>query len=234
MNPPPSPTPRFCPSIDTPPGPDSPVTPTAWRRSRELAKLSVGNRRPAEVFGDLHPDLDVWRISDGRFSFSDVAVWALDYTGAADAVISTWSIGSAETLLIKQLLYDGRIRRLRLLCDHAFRTIKRGQHGLDSVEVVRHLFEPDQFRTLNNHAKGAVLAGDERAVAWITSANLNQNPRAEIWALSAYRPRVDGVAAALEHMWSVGVPASTVSAPPNAHAPIWAEPPPDTPTFTTR
>ena len=172
----------------------------------KLAALSVGTRRPAETFGDLHPELDVWRITDGRFSFADVINWALDYTGPAEAMISTWSIGAAETLLIHQLLVDGRIAGLRLLCDHAFRSIRRGQSGRDSIDVVRYVLDYDQFRTVNNHAKAAVLTGERASVGWITSANLNQNPRAESWGLTAYPPRVEGLSQALETMWNLGTP----------------------------
>lgn len=165
------------------------------------AALRMGYRRVPSAFGDLDEHFDAWFVSDGRFSFADVMLWALDFTGPADALISTWTIGPADARAILTMLADGRLEDVRFLIDHSF-----APRIADFAGTLEDEFGPDRFRSLDNHAKGAALKGRDHDAAFLTSANLNQNPRAEVWAITGQPDRARGWREAMEQLWSAASP----------------------------
>ena len=68
----------------------------------------------AEAVGPIERGCEIYGLTGGQFSLVDLMLHALEATGPADCVISTWTAASADIDFAFGLLSDGRIRSLRV------------------------------------------------------------------------------------------------------------------------
>lgn len=118
-------------------------------------------------------DMDVVGLTFGQFSLLDLIDAALEITGPADVVVSTWSAGFYDVEAAERFRDSGRIRSIRFIMDSS---AKRGQA---SVGDVAQIFGPETVRATRSHAKFAVITNADWSVVVTSSMNLNLNPRCE-------------------------------------------------------
>ena len=131
------------------------------------------------ALGCLEPGARLFVLSKGAVSAGDVIWWALEQTGTADVLISTWTISPDEIRGLRRLLDRGAIRTLRLLVDFSFPR----RHPAYTAEL-RASFGPQAVALTVCHAKVAVLVNEQWAVVIRSSANLNRNSRTEYHEVS--------------------------------------------------
>jgi len=139
-------------------------------KHRKIRKIS-GARIP---YGELKQGDALFGLTNGQFSCAELLAWILDYVGAADVYISTWSIGMSETTWLGEKLRDGTIRNLKILVDRSWPT----RHEKFCVHLCEQV-GADKIRLLRTHAKIMVVRNESWAVVVRGSLNLNPNPRLE-------------------------------------------------------
>lgn len=122
----------------------------------------------------LRPGVRIMGLTMGQFSLLDMIAAALDKTGPAHVMLSTWTAGIRDVRLASVMLDVGRIKSLRLLVDRSFPT----RQAAYCAALVR-CFGNDAIRTTRTHAKIALIFNDEWSVSIRSSMNLNRNPRVE-------------------------------------------------------
>jgi len=142
-------------------------------------------------------------LSDGTWSLVEGLRVLLERIGPARLVISTWTAARADLEQALRFLEDGRLVDLRLVIDGSFQSRKP-----EVCERARELFGPGAVRVWRSHCKFCILEAEEPpagtdwapALLYLTSANLNPNPRLENWSLlsavdvvAAYRDMIDGL-----------------------------------------
>ena len=141
------------------------------RKVRARFSKAAGARDTIASFGH---GMDVAGLTFGQFSLIDLIQAALEITGPADVVISTWSAGFYDVDAAKRFRDDGLLRSIRFVMDAA--SMKTGQA---SVHDVAGLFGADAIRSTWTHAKFALIRNDDWAVVITSSMNLNLNARCE-------------------------------------------------------
>jgi hypothetical protein len=117
--------------------------------------------------------MDICGLTYGQFSMLDLLEAALEITGPADVVVSTWSAGFYDMNAAVKFRDSGRLKSIRFLMDSS---AKRGQATAGNVID---LFGLDSVRTTRSHAKFALITNIEWSVVITSSMNLNLNPRVE-------------------------------------------------------
>lgn len=147
---------------------------TAHLRHKRVARHRVSKvasaRDTIEGFGH---GMDVCGLTFGQFSLLDLIQAALEITGPADVVISTWSAGFYDVGAAERFRDSGAIRRIRFVMDSSD---KRGQVTAGDVGSI---FGAESIRTSRSHAKFAILTNAAWSVVITSSMNLNLNPRLE-------------------------------------------------------
>jgi hypothetical protein len=116
---------------------------------------------------------DILGLTFGQFSLIDLIDAALEISGPAHVVISTWSAGFYDVAAAIRWRDSGRMLTTRFVMDSSE---KRGQATPGSVAD---LFGADNVRTFRSHAKFALISNDDWSIVITTSMNLNLNPRLE-------------------------------------------------------
>lgn len=129
----------------------------------------------AEAVSTLERDgMELFGLTKGQFSLSDMIEAILNKTGPADLSISTWTAASSDVTKMLDLLGAGKIRSCRWLVDLTFM-----RRCPQLAAEIRRKFGPDAIRVTKTHAKFCTIANDDWQVALRSSMNLNQNPRLE-------------------------------------------------------
>ena len=134
------------------------------------------------AFGRLTRGGRVVCLSKGAVSFADAVRYLLEVAGAADVTLTTWAIGARELTAFRGLVDSGAIRSLRLLVDASFVNRQPAY-----TAKLRALFGPDCVRLANSHAKLATVVTARRAFVLLSSANLNDNRRLEVFQIEDNR-----------------------------------------------
>lgn len=118
---------------------------------------------------------EVLCLTGGDFSLIDWIEALLEYTGPADAVISTWTAAGADVSRVDTWLSSAKLNSCRWLVDRSF--VNRQPALCDNL---RQRFGDDTIRVYASHAKFVTLSN---AAGWrivsMSSANLNHNARIE-------------------------------------------------------
>lgn len=156
----------------------------ARRRNRMLrtnsARLALGpflddvRREPDAVWFDL------WRTT-GDFSLLDLILTLLDTAGPSEVTVETWSAGLYDMEVLNRFVASDLITSFRLILDVSFRNNKgnNAKDGTSYAAVLEDVFGLDAIRTTRTHAKNVVIRGGAHDFAVLSSANLNENKRAE-------------------------------------------------------
>jgi hypothetical protein len=149
-------------------------------------------RTALEALGTLPHRGHVFVLSKGSVSAGDVLGWALEHSGPADVLVSTWTISPEEIRGLKRLVESGRIRTFRLLTDFSF-----GNRHPAYAALLRSTFGPAAIAVTVCHAKVATVINAEWALVIRSSANLNRNSRTEYHEVSDDRGLAEFINATL-------------------------------------
>jgi hypothetical protein len=133
-------------------------------------------------------------LSKGAVSFADAVRYLLETAGPADVLLTTWAIGAREIAAFRDLIAHGAILLFRLLVDASF-----VQRQPAYTAKLRASFGADCLRLATCHAKLAVVINSRWAFVLVSSANLNTNPRLEVFQIEDNRRLATAVTRTLDH-----------------------------------
>ena len=169
--------------------PAPPSTSTAGRRSATAA----------QVIGPIGAGDCAHVISDGEWSLHDTIAHLVTLAGPSTVYVATWSVSEAAVRLICDMQERGDIRELICLCDMRVR-----QRRPEAAAFLKH--RSGRLRVTNCHAKTAVIISDELAFSVVTSANLTNNPRLEVYVITEGRAVADFHATWIRDSFERGTP----------------------------
>lgn len=146
---------------------------------RQIGKRNIVDLRRKEsatvALAELERDgCELFGLTKGQFSLTDMIKVILVKTGSAALTISTWTAASADVTQMMELLASGQITSCRWLVDLTF--VRRCP---SLAQQIRARFGDDAIRVTKTHAKFCTIVNDKWQVALRSSMNLNQNPRLE-------------------------------------------------------
>jgi len=161
-------------------------SPNIFRRpSRPSGKRILRDQRriesAAQAIAGFDRDVEIYGFTKGAFSVIDLLRAALDYTGPAHLVISTWTAANTDVSTVLDFVDSGTIASAKWLVDLTFT-----RRSPQLAHRIRQTFGRDAIRVAKNHAKFALLATDDPdpwKVVIHTSMNLNFNPRFENFSI---------------------------------------------------
>jgi len=149
---------------------------SARTKAADLAACSKRYGNAKDTIGPIEKGTHIHAVSEGEWSLHNTIAHVAEQIGPCDAWIATWSISEDAVRQLVKMRLDGKIRRMTMLVDWRVRTRRPGAAALAKENT-------DRIRVANCHAKAAVLRNDEYAVAIVTTANLTNNPRTEVYVL---------------------------------------------------
>ena len=162
--------------------PDPVVDPAVIRQAvikRPIPKREIMDLRriqsAAEAVSGLERDgMELFGLTKGQFSLTDMIEAILEKTGPADLSISTWTAANGDVTRMLELLNSGAIRSCRWMVDLTFM-----RRCPQLTAEIRAKFGADAIRVTKTHAKFCTITNDDWQIALRSSMNLNQNPRME-------------------------------------------------------
>lgn len=157
-------------------------------RRQQSAEVAVAHleRDGTEIYG----------LTRGQFSLSDLIAAILDKAGPAALSISTWTAAGTDVSRMMDLLTSGRITACRWLVDLTF--VRRCPA---LAQQIRQQFGADAIRVTRTHAKFATIVNTEWQVALRSSMNLNQNPRLESFEAGHDPALCEFLTGAMDQIW---------------------------------
>ncbi|MCT0247668.1 hypothetical protein [Synechococcus sp. CS-205] len=150
-----------------------------------------------EIVKNLERDgMELFGLTRGQFSLSDLIEAVLDKIGPAEMEISTWTAAHADVERMMVLMESGKVTGCRWLVDQTF--VRRVP---ELAARIRETFGDDSIRVTRTHAKFVTLRSEEWAVALRSSMNLNQNPRLESFQVAHDPELCDFLSAAFDDVW---------------------------------
>lgn len=156
------------------------TAPTIHRSAPRKRRIAFNETdQAAQAIGRLEPGCEIFGLTKGQFSISDVIQHCLTETGPATVDIATWTAALGDIKRAENMLRDGRITRIRFVVDPSFKSRKP-----EFCRALVDTFGDGCIRTVNSHAKFAIIRNDRWNLAIRTSMNLNPNPRLENFEIS--------------------------------------------------
>lgn len=162
--------------------PDPVVDPAVIRQAvikrpipnREIMDLRRIQSATEAVSGLERDGMELFGLTKGQFSLTDMIEAILEKTGPADLSISTWTAANGDVTRMLELLSSGAIRSCRWMVDLTFM-----RRCPQLTSEIRAKFGADAIRVTKTHAKFCTITNDNWQIALRSSMNLNQNPRME-------------------------------------------------------
>lgn len=181
------------------------VDPAVIRQSvakRPIPKREIMDLRKAQCAAEAVADLDrdgmeLFGLTKGQFSLTDMIVAILEKTGPADLSISTWTAANGDVSRMLELLRSGQIRSCRWLVDLTF--VRRCPQLMAEI---RAKFGADAIRVTKTHAKFCTIVNKDWQIALRSSMNLNQNPRMESFQVGHDPSLCQFLTQVLDDVWS--------------------------------
>lgn len=181
------------------------VDPAVIRQSvakRPIPKREIMDLRKAqcaaEAVADLERDgMELFGLTKGQFSLTDMIVAILEKTGPANLSISTWTAANGDVSRMLELLRSGQIRSCRWLVDLTF--VRRCPQLMAEI---RAKFGADAIRVTKTHAKFCTIVNKDWQIALRSSMNLNQNPRMESFQVGHDPSLCQFLTQVLDDVWS--------------------------------
>lgn len=142
--------------------------------NREIMDLRRAQSAAAAVESLERDGMELFGLTKGQFSLTDMIEAILEKTGPADLSISTWTAANGDVSRMLALLKSGQIRSCRWLVDMTF--VRRCPQLMAEI---RAKFGADAIRVTKTHAKFCTIVNEDWQIALRSSMNLNQNPRLE-------------------------------------------------------
>ena len=156
------------------------LAPTIHRAAPRKRRIAFNETdQAAQAIGPLEHGCEIFGLTKGQFSISDVIQHCLTETGPATVDIATWTAALGDIKRAENLLRDGRITRIRFVVDPSFKSRKP-----EFCKALTDTFGPGCIRTVNSHTKFAIIRNERWNLAIRTSMNLNPNPRLENFEIS--------------------------------------------------
>jgi hypothetical protein len=177
--------------------------PTVLRRQSAAAihrrtLLDLRRRQSAaEAISGLTRDVEIYGFTKGQFSLLDLLTAAIDVTGPAAIVLSTWTAARTEIQALRQLRDEGKMTSLRWLVDVTF-----ARRDPAAAPAIRETFGLDAIRVAQNHSKFALFTAPNWQLVLRTSMNLNMNPRFEDFTLGHDPALYQFLAAIIQEIWT--------------------------------
>ncbi len=178
----------------------SDIHPSVIKRRIPPQRLIQDQRRQASaaeaVAGLARDGSEIYGLTRGQFSLTDLISAILEKTGPAALAISTWTAAGTDVTRMQDLLSSGQITGCRWLVDMTF---TRRCPAL--AQQIRERFGADAIRVTRTHAKFATIVNSEWQIALRSSMNLNQNPRLESFEVG-HDPELAGfLNGVLDQIW---------------------------------
>lgn len=141
---------------------------------REIMDLRRIQSATEAVSGLERDGMELFGLTKGQFSLTDMIEAILEKTGPADLSISTWTAANGDVTRMLELLSSGAIRSCRWMVDLTFM-----RRCPQLTSEIRAKFGADAIRVTKTHAKFCTITNDDWQIALRSSMNLNQNPRME-------------------------------------------------------
>jgi hypothetical protein len=141
---------------------------------REILDLRRIQCATEAVAGLERDGMELFGLTKGQFSLTDMIEAILAKTGPADLSISTWTAANGDVSRMLELLGSGAIRSCRWLVDLTFM-----RRCPQLTSEIRAKFGANAIRVTKTHAKFCTIVNDDWQIALRSSMNLNQNPRLE-------------------------------------------------------
>jgi hypothetical protein len=151
------------------------------------AAVATLERDGCELFG----------LTKGQFSLTDMIEAILEKTGPADLSISTWTAANSDVSRMLELLRSGAIRSCRWLVDMTFM-----RRCPSLAAEIRAKFGADAIRVTRTHAKFCTITNDGWQVALRSSMNLNQNPRLESFQVGHDPELCNFLSGVMDEIWA--------------------------------
>jgi len=151
---------------------------TTTRNENKTIARRLGTIEAKEALIGFNRNNRITGLTNGAFSLISLIEAALEITGSADVIISTWSAGIYDISAVGSLMESGNIKDFKLIIDRSFAT-RKGQYTVTVDEI----FKPENIRTTNTHSKFVLIKNDDWNVCIRSSMNLNENPRCENFEL---------------------------------------------------
>ena len=137
-------------------------------------------------------------FNKGQFSSIDILSAVLSFTGTADVVIGTWSLGKNEAAKVAELVGAKLISDVKWIVDGTMLTL----HG-DVFKCLLSLFDSKKIKVLKTHAKFFLIKNKDWHVVVETSMNLNKNTRLESFSVTEDRRFYDSYEALVEDVFKI-------------------------------
>ena len=146
-------------------------------KRRKMASLNLATA--AQAIGTLTAETEVYGVTRGDISLTDILGHVMQDTDSRDLVLATWTAAAGSLTAFADMARAKAIRSLRLIVDPSFVTRKPAD-----CLMVHDLFGSEAIRCVPLHAKFAVFTGGRLPVTLRTSMNLNPNTRLESYEIS--------------------------------------------------
>ena len=192
-----APNPLLCDAVAPVVDPAVIRAPTKWSKINRKTTELLRCESAAEAIAGLERDgRELFGLTRGQFSLTDLLQAVLNKTGPAALSISTWTAANSDVASMQELLQTGKITSCRFLVDGTF---VRRVPAL--AAQIRKQFGDDAIRVTKTHAKFCTIVNNEWQVALRSSMNLNQNPRLESFQLGHDPELCAFLTAALDDIW---------------------------------
>jgi len=132
-----------------------------------------------EFIGQLEAGMDLLGVTKGDFSFIHAIAAVSDQTGPGTLDLCCWTTGTDDTAELVRLADENRFVRCRFLLDLS---LQRREPAL--LAAIRRRWGNDAVALSRVHAKFALFGTSTWKLVLLTSANLNDNRRIELFQLA--------------------------------------------------
>ena len=143
-------------------------------RKREIHDLRRAESAAAAVSSLNLDGREIFGLTKGQFSLTDMIQAIVEITGPAELHVSTWTAANTDVSKMLDMIASGKLTAARWLVDVTF--VRRAPQ---LAARIREAFGPDAIRVTRTHAKFSVIRNERWQVVSRTSMNLNHNPRLE-------------------------------------------------------
>jgi hypothetical protein len=143
-------------------------------RKRDIRDLRRRESAADAVSGLNIDGREIFGLTKGQFSLTDMIDAILAITGPAELHVSTWTAANTDVSKMLDMIGSGRLTAARWLVDVTF--VRRAPQ---LAARIREAFGADAIRVTRTHAKFSVVRNATWSVVVRTSMNLNHNPRLE-------------------------------------------------------
>lgn len=165
--------------------------------AREIKDLRR-QQSAAEAVADLERDgMELFGLTRGQFSLTDMIEAILAKTGPANLSISTWTAANGDVSRMLELVQSGAIISCRWLVDLTFM-----RRCPQLAAEIRRQFGHDAIRVTRTHAKFCTITNQDWQIALRSSMNLNQNPRLESFQVGHDPVLCEFLKSVLDDVWN--------------------------------